>query len=108
MGAKYLVFHVSDVSIEEGYTYRWRHTLEEVVDGAAEVINVLFKGAEDGPDLLLENLWWPGLTRPPPARSRADGGQSSGCAGSWRRTVPRSPGAGWRGPRRCGSAHRPR
>lgn len=26
LGAKYIVFHVSDVSIKEGYTYRWRHT----------------------------------------------------------------------------------
>ena len=67
MGAKYLVFNVSDVSIEEGYTYRWRHTSEEVADGAAEVVNALFKGAEDGPDLLLENLWWPGLTMTDPA-----------------------------------------
>ena len=31
------------------------------------MINVLFKGAEDGPDLLLENLWWPGLTMTDPA-----------------------------------------
>lgn len=55
MGAKYLVFHVSDVSIEEGYTYRWRHSPEEVIDTAAEVVNALFKGMGDGPDLLLEN-----------------------------------------------------
>lgn len=67
MGAKYLVFHVSDVSIEEGYTYRWRHSPEEVIDTAAEVVNALFKGMGDGPDLLLENLWWPGLTMTDPA-----------------------------------------
>ena len=67
MGAKYVVFHVSDVSIEEGYTYRWRHTAEEVIDAAAEVVNALFQGAAEGPDLLLENLWWPGLTMTDPA-----------------------------------------
>ena len=67
MGARYVVFHVSDVSIEEGYTYRWRHTSEEVIDGAAEVVNALFKGEEEGPELLLENLWWPGLTMTDPA-----------------------------------------
>lgn len=67
MGAKYVVFHVSDVSIEEGYTYRWRHSPEEVIDTAAEVVNALFKGMGDGPDLLLENLWWPGLTMTDPA-----------------------------------------
>ena len=67
MGAKYVVFHVSDVSIEEGYTYRWRHTAEEVIHAAAEVVNALFQGAAEGPDLLLENLWWPGLTMTDPA-----------------------------------------
>ena len=65
--ARYVVFHVSDVSIEEGYTYRWRHSPEEVIDTAAEVVNALFKGMGDGPDLLLENLWWPGLTMTDPA-----------------------------------------
>ena len=26
LNAEYVVFHVSDVSIEEGYTYRWLHS----------------------------------------------------------------------------------
>ena len=34
MGARYVVFHVSDVSVEEGFTYHWRHTHEEVIDAA--------------------------------------------------------------------------
>lgn len=61
MGAKYVVFHVSDVSIEEGYTYRWRHSSEEVIDSTVEIVNALLR-EEDGFDFLLENLWWPGLT----------------------------------------------
>lgn len=65
VGAKYVVFHVSDVSIEEGYTYRWRHSSEEVIDGAAEIVNALLR-EEDGFDFLLENLWWPGLTMTEP------------------------------------------
>ena len=67
MGVKYVVFHVSDVSIEEGYTYRWRHSAEEVIDGAAEVANALFKGEGGEVELLMENLWWPGLTMTDPA-----------------------------------------
>ena len=37
----YVVFHVSDVSIEEGYTYHWLHTNQEVIDAAVEVINLI-------------------------------------------------------------------
>ncbi len=62
LGARYIVFHVSDVSIEEGYTYRWRHTCGEVIDTAADIVNILLKDEAGGFDFLLENLWWPGLT----------------------------------------------
>lgn len=61
-GAEYVVFHVSDISIEEGYTYRWLHSSEEVIDGAAEVLNLLLGGRKLPFALLLENQWWPGLT----------------------------------------------
>ena len=65
--AKYIVFHVSDVSIEEGYTYRWRHTSEEVIDAAVETVNALLLGQPADFDFLLENLWWPGFTMTDPA-----------------------------------------
>jgi hypothetical protein len=66
IGVKYVVFHVSDVSDEETFTYRWEHTDEEVVDGAAELINTLLDGQNYRFEFLLENLPWPGLdfTRP--------------------------------------------
>ena len=57
----YMVFHVSDVSMEENYTYRWEHTDHEVLDGAIEFINRLFRHAAPTFDLLLENQWWPGF-----------------------------------------------
>lgn len=67
LGSKYIVFHVSDVSIEEGFTYRWRHTAQEVIDAAVEIVNELL-GADEAPfDFLLENLWWPGFTMTDPA-----------------------------------------
>ena len=62
LGARYVVFHVSDVSIEEGYTYRWLHTSREVIDASVEVINALLEGCGAPFDFLVENQWWPGFT----------------------------------------------
>ena len=62
LGAEYVVFHVSDVSIEEGYTYRWLHSNEEVIDSAAEAVNTLLDGRDWPFDFLMENQWWPGFT----------------------------------------------
>lgn len=62
LGAEYVVFHVSDVSIEEGYTYRWRHSDAEVIDAAAALANQIFADRKGPMALLLENQWWPGFT----------------------------------------------
>ncbi len=72
MKAEYLVFHVSDVTLEEVFTHRFHHTSQEVIDGAAEMINELLSGFSEmtgGPDdpyFLMENLQWPGLTMTDP------------------------------------------
>ncbi|MBE6997652.1 MAG: AP endonuclease [Ruminococcaceae bacterium] len=65
----YMVFHVSDVSLEEGYTYRWEHTNREVLDGAVEFINHLLWHVEPTFDFLVENQWWPGFTFTDPAET---------------------------------------
>ena len=65
----YVVFHVSDVSIEEGYTYRWLHSDKEVLDASIEFINELLKGADPDFDFLVENQWWPGFTFTDPAKT---------------------------------------
>ncbi len=62
LNAPYFVFHVSDVSLEEGYTYRWTHSHREVLDGAIEFINLLLEGVAPTFDFLVENQWWPGFT----------------------------------------------
>ena len=67
LGVRYVVFHVSNVSIEEGYTYCWRHSHEEVIDTAAEIVNLLLADETGGFDFLMENQWWPGLTMTDPA-----------------------------------------
>ncbi|MBR3059932.1 MAG: TIM barrel protein [Oscillospiraceae bacterium] len=60
--APYVVFHVSDVSLQESFTYRWLHTDQEVLDGAIEFINEMLNGVEPTFDFLMENQWWPGFT----------------------------------------------
>ena len=62
LGAEYVVFHVSDVSLEEGYTYQWLHSSAEVIDGAVEVINTILAGRDRPFAFLVENQWWPGFT----------------------------------------------
>lgn len=58
---EYMVYHVSDVSIEETYMYQWSHSDEDVIDAAAELINILFDGKNYKFKLLVENLHWPGF-----------------------------------------------
>ena len=70
VGAEYLVFHVSDVSLEECFTYRFAHSDNEVIDCSAELVNEIFDGVEGDFALLLENQWWPGLTFTEPEKTR--------------------------------------
>lgn len=58
---QYVVFHVSDVLLAEAVPRKFRYSDEEIVDAAAEVLNILFE-KDEGFELLLENLWWPGFT----------------------------------------------
>ena len=66
IGVKYAVFHVSDVSLEEGYSYRWEHTDMEVIDASIELLNLLTEGEKYSFELLLENLWWKGFSMTDP------------------------------------------
>lgn len=60
--ASYMVFHVSHIRIEDSFTMTYAYTDEEVIDATIELINEVFPADEEGPKLLFENLWWPGLT----------------------------------------------
>lgn len=66
MGVEYAVFHVSDVSLDEGYTYRWEHSDREVIDASVELLNLLTDGEKYSFRLLLENLWWKGFSMTDP------------------------------------------
>lgn len=61
LGVPYTVFHVSDVSLEESYTYNWLHTDEEIVKAAVDVVNELTKDLKGGPEFLVENQWCAGF-----------------------------------------------
>lgn len=61
-GAEYVVFHVSEASVEESFTWDYSHTDEEVIDATAELLNELFAEEDGSLMLLMENLWQPGLT----------------------------------------------
>ena len=61
IGAKYVVFHVAECSLEECLTYEPRHTDREVCQAACEIINQLLDGTNYNFYFLVENLWWSGL-----------------------------------------------
>lgn len=75
IGAKYVVFHICDVSIEESFTGRFLHSDEEVIDISCKLINELLDGKDYQFDFLMENLWWPGLNfrNPSMAKRLLDG-----------------------------------
>ena len=58
---EYMVFHVSHVLPEDSFTYQFGYTDREVMEATIELVNQAFPIEEDGPLLLFENLWWPGL-----------------------------------------------
>jgi len=69
MRAEYIVFHVSDVSLEEVHTYRWLHDDRTVLDASVMIINDLLKDIPPEFDFLVENQWWPGFTFTDPAKT---------------------------------------
>ena len=69
-GAQYMVFHVSDCTMEEAMRGVYVHSDAEIIDAFCDIINRLFPENWDGPEILLENLWEPGLTFLDPEMTR--------------------------------------
>ncbi|MDO4519314.1 MAG: TIM barrel protein [Eubacteriales bacterium] len=61
LNARYVVFHVTQVSLIESMTYRLEHTSMEVIDAVLPLINRLLDNQAYSFYFLMENLWWPGL-----------------------------------------------
>lgn len=62
LGVKYMVFHVSHVITEDTFKWEYDYTDKEILEATIELVNQAFPKDEEGPLLLFENLWWPGLT----------------------------------------------
>lgn len=60
LGSEYIVFHVSNVSIMETFSYQRENTNERIIRACADIINQFMEGEKDMM-LLMENLWWDGL-----------------------------------------------
>ena len=69
MEAEYVVFHVSDISMEECFTYHFSHTNDQVITAALELVNELLDGKDWPFAFLVENQWWPGFTFTEPRQS---------------------------------------
>ena len=67
---KYVVFHISEVTIPESATCRFRYSDREVAEAAAQLINTLLDGEGYDFDFLMENLWWPGMNLMDPEVTR--------------------------------------
>lgn len=61
ISAKYVVFHVSNVSMRETIYREYDYSDEEVIEATIELVNLLFEGRNYSFEFLLENLPWPGL-----------------------------------------------
>lgn len=63
LNVEYVVFHVSQVAVDEAYDYRFQFDDETVLCESAKLINTLFDraGQKYNFQFLMENLWWPGL-----------------------------------------------
>lgn len=68
--AEYVVFHVSECTIEESFTWNYHYDAKEVIDETARLLNEVFRDEDGKLVLLLENLWQPGLTFTEPELTR--------------------------------------
>lgn len=63
---EYLVFHVSECTMAESMLHQYYYTDEQVCDAAAALLNTVTDEIAGAPWLLLENLWYKGLTMEQP------------------------------------------
>lgn len=58
---EYLVWHVSNASDKEVFTFDFQYTDEQVLEATAALFNSVCHVIPDNVIVLFENLWWPGL-----------------------------------------------
>ncbi|WP_426709655.1 TIM barrel protein [Cetobacterium sp. SF1] len=59
--AEYVVIHMCNVRPSETFTYDFHYDDQEILKYLVEIINEIFEEENYKFQLLLENLWWPGL-----------------------------------------------
>lgn len=59
---EYLVWHVADCTVEEAFSFKFSHNNKEVLQATVEIVKEVINEVPQNVKLLLENLWWPGLT----------------------------------------------
>lgn len=59
---EYLVWHVADSTIAEAFSFKFKHSNKDVLTATVEVLQEVLREIPSRVKLLLENLWWPGLT----------------------------------------------
>jgi len=64
---EYLVWHVSESTIEESWTWHFHHTSREVLEASAEIYNEVADELPPQVWVLFENIFWPGLYTLEPA-----------------------------------------
>jgi len=69
-GAEYVVYHVCETTIPETLTFTRSHTNEEVIDALCDLMNEVFEDEDGSVALLLENLWYSGLTITDPTATK--------------------------------------
>lgn len=67
---KYVVFHVCSNRGSSIYNRQYGYSDKDVVLAAIDLLNYIMKGLPKDCWLLLENLWWPGLTLQDPSLCR--------------------------------------
>ncbi len=61
-GAQYVVFHVGHAELEHTYTYRYTYQDAEIISATIDLLNEILDGLPVHYHILLENLWYSGLT----------------------------------------------
>lgn len=62
IGVQYVVMHVCEIGTTETLANQFAYTHKDVIEATCEIVNRLFKNKNYSFALLMENLWWQGLT----------------------------------------------
>lgn len=62
VGARYVVYHMGNITLRETLSCRFEHDHARVIDAALDIVNAAMQGGDYDFWFLMENLWGPGFT----------------------------------------------